>query len=335
MSGKILITGASGFLGYHLINEAKKISLEIHAAIRNSSKVEHLIGLADKFVELPYRHVEHLAAILEKEQYDYIVHAAALTRAKDDRAYELVNVQYSENLALAAVASGIPLKSFVFVSSLAAIGPIAFGSDAYIDEHTVTNPVTAYGRSKRQAEEKLLKIERLPLTIIRPTAIYGPRERDLLVLFKSIARGLDAYIGKEPQRLTFVHGEDVATAILKAALHKSGSKQQKTYNITDGHVYNRYEVAKIVQEITQKKGVRLHLPLPVVKAAASLLEFSYRWSSKTPVLYAERIKELTASNWACDISAAKHCLQYKPKFDLATGLKQTMAWYKEQKWITY
>ena len=321
MNKKILITGASGFLGFHLVNEAQKRNLDVYAAVRKSSDVSHLNC---KFVYLNYNSVDELTEVLNKHNFDYIVHAAAITRSKESDAYEKINVKYAENLALAA-SRQTDLKSFVFVGSLAAIGPVGY-NDLKISEKSKKNPVTRYGASKKRAEEKLVKIPNLPLTIVRPTAIYGPREKDLLVLLKTIMGGLDLYIGKKPQKLTFIHGEDAANAILNAA--QKPFVKVSTYNLTDGNTYSRYEIADTIRKVTQKKAFRLHLPVPLVKAAAGFLEFIYRWSDDYPVLYPERINEVTAESWDCDISLLKNELDFKPKYNLESGLTQTLQWQK-------
>jgi nucleoside-diphosphate-sugar epimerase len=323
MKKKILITGASGFLGFHLINEAQKRGLEVYAAVRKSSETDHLNC---QLVHLNYSSVEELTTILTQYHFDYIVHAAAITRTKKEEIYEQVNVKYAENLGLAASRLR-NLQSFVFVGSLAAIGPVAYNAPK-ITETSPKHPVTRYGHSKKRAEEALLKIENLPLTIVRPTAIYGPREKDLLVLLKTIQGGQDMYIGKKPQKLTFIHGEDAANAILNAA--QKPFKEVRSYNLTDGNTYSRYAIAEAMQKATGKKAFRVHIPLLVVKSVAGVLEFVYRFSSKYPVLYPERINEVTADSWECDIKQLTKELEFKPKYNLESGLTQTLKWLK---WI--
>lgn len=326
MKNKILITGASGFLGFHLVNEARKRGLEVYAAVRKSSDVSHLDA---RLVHLNYSSAEELSAVLNEHHFDYIVHAAAVTRSKNPAVYEKVNVRYAENLALAA--SGLAgLKSFVFVSSLAAVGPVSYHAPK-LSENSPKNPLTGYGKSKKSAEEALLKIQNLPLTIIRPTAIYGPRERDLLVLFRTIIVGLDLYIGKTPQKLTFIHGEDAATAILNAA--QKPFEKIRTFNLTDGNTYSRYAIADLIADVTGRKAFRIHLPVGLVSAVAGMLEFLYRWSEKYPVLYRERISEVTAESWDCDTELIRTELGFTPKYNLESGLIETLQWYFIQKWL--
>ncbi len=327
MNDKILITGASGFLGYHLLKEAKSKGLTTIAAVRKTSNIDHLEGLVDSYIDLDYTSVEKLREGIQG--CTYIVHAAAMTRSKDPEMYRRVNVQYAHNLALAAQDLDY-LKSFVFVSSLAAIGPVDYDSSPIL-ENVPQNPITGYGQSKKAAEAVLLSVEGLPLTIVRPTAIYGPREKDLLVLLKTILGGIDLYIGTQAQKLSFIHGSDAAKAIILAAIKEF--VEIKAYNLTDGQFYSRYAIADILNELRGKKAFRMHLPVGLVSLFAGGAELAYTFSKDYPVLYKERIKEVTAQNWYCDTNELVSTLGFSPEFNLETGLYDAVSWYKKAGWM--
>ena len=331
MSGKILITGASGFVGFHLVEQATAAGFVVHAAVRKSSKVDDIKPFVNKFVYPDFDNSDSLNELFRDEQYDYVIHAAAMTKAKVEAEMFHVNVGYTERLIQAAFASATPPKRFVFVSSLAAIGPRAY-NDADIQDNAPNKPVTVYGRSKQAAEELVKKqFSNLPITIIRPTAVYGPREKDLFILFDTLNKGVDAYIGRKPQKLSFVYVVDLVHVLLQAC---TAPQQQLTiFNITDGHVYDRYAMAEIFKQTTGKKPLRLHLPLALVKKVAQLSAWCYKNSDKTPVLYPERLNELTAENWSCDIHRAVEILDYKPQYNLQRGLSNTLNWYKDNKWF--
>lgn len=330
MIEKILITGASGFVGYHLTRAAKSAGMEVHAAVRKSSNVSEIRSVVDKFVYPDFTDEASIKALLESENYTYVVHAAAMTRAKHESDLEKVNVDYTKNLSAACFAIKNPIKRFVFVSSLAAIGPVSYDSDL-INEHNPYHPVTAYGRSKKKAEISLESFEDQPVTVLRPTAVYGPREKDIFILFKTMNGGMDPYVGKSPQKLSFIYVTDLVQAILNACRFDQGGK--KVYNLSDGQVYDRYEMARIFKEFSQKRMIRMHIPLGIVKAIASLFERLYKNSKAIPVLYPERLNELTAENWGCDIAMAQRHIQYEPKYHLRDGLLEALAWYKENKWL--
>lgn len=329
MSQKLLITGASGFLGYHLVEEAVKQGFEVTAAVRKNSPVEQLKKFPIEFISLDYEDHRALLKNLTEGNYDYIVHAAGATKANHAEDYDRVNAQYTQNLAQAAVAYGEHLKKFVFISSLAAVGPLDNSFDT-ITEKKVSKPVTPYGKSKLLAEANLASFNTLPLIVLRPTAIYGPMERDLFLIVKSINRGLELYIGQIDQMLSFVHVKDVARVSLQAL---SSSIQKGTYNLSDGQRYDRYALTSILKNSLHKKTIKIHLPIPVVKALAAVLEVFYSFSKKKPALNTEKMAELTAHNWVCSIDLLKKDIGYLPQYTLQTGMKETVEWYKTNKWL--
>ena len=329
MGKKVLITGASGFVGYHLIVTAIKHGLEIYAAVRPNSNVSHLKDLNINYVNLNFNSVDELKAELEEKQYAYIVHAAGTTKAKTLQEYNKVNADYSRNLALAASLVSYKLEKFVFVSSLAAIGPIA-DFNASINDDSIAQPVTFYGLSKKLAEEYLNKIENLPLVTVRPTAVYGPREKDIFILFKTINQGLEPYIGRFNQTLSFIYVKDLAEVIIRFL---KSEVVHKTYNISDGLAYNRYALADGLKKALNKRTLKMHIPLGMIKGLAGFMDTIYAKSSKTPTLNKEKIKELTAPNWACNIENLKKDLQFEPQYNLERGLAETVKWYKENNWL--
>ncbi|TCK85709.1 NAD-dependent epimerase/dehydratase family protein [Albibacterium bauzanense] len=329
MRKKILITGASGFVGYHLIAEALQNGLEVYAAIRPNSKIEHLSHFNINYIHLNYTSVEDLKKEIEGKKYNYIIHAAGITKAKTLADYNQINAEFSRNLALAASQVSVPIEKFVLVSSLAALGPIQDLS-TLIQDNSIPNPVTSYGWSKLLAEQYLLEIPNLPLVIIRPTAVYGPREHDLYVIFKAINQGLDPYIGKFSQQLSFIYVKDLAKALVKVL---SIASTNNMYNITDGVVYNRYALADAAKSILGKKAFRVHLPIFMVTGLAILMDRWYSNRKDTPVLNKEKMNELTAVNWACDISKIQRDLNFVPQYSLKEGVSETLNWYKESKWL--
>lgn len=329
MSKKVLITGATGFVGYHLIEKALAAGLEVFAAVRKSSDVSHLKEFHITYVDLNYSSVDVLKAQLEAHQYNYIIHAAGITKAKTTADYNHINAGYTRNLALAAVEANIQLEKFVFVSSLAALGPLT-DLNGIIQDDSVGSPVTSYGASKLLAEQHLREIKELPLIVIRPTAVYGPRERDIFILFKSISQGLEPYIGSFKQKLTFIYVKDLADVIVSAL---SSTVTGRYYNVTDGHIYDRYSLGKFARKALNKKTFKFHLPIFIVSAMASVMDFLYKNSKDTPALNREKMGELTAANWACNIEHAVTDLGYHPAYDLETGIIDTMKWYKDNRWL--
>lgn len=329
MKKRVLITGASGFVGYHLISAATASGLEVFAAVRPSSDVQHLKEFDIQFTHLDFSQVDLLQKELEEKQYHYIIHASGVTKAKTKEEYEEVNAVYSKNLALAAVAANIQLEKFVFVSSLAALGPLN-DFNSVIQDTGIGHPVTNYGASKLLAEKYLSEIEGLPLIVIRPTAVYGPREKDIFILLQTINKGLEPHIGKFSQQISFIYVKDLADIIVKSLF---SSVTKRSYNVSDGHIYNRYALADGVKNVLKKKTIKFHLPVFAVSALASLMELLYSKSKNAPALNKEKMGELTAVNWACSIKGVTTDLGFLPEYNLEKGLGETIKWYLSNKWL--
>ncbi|HIX53890.1 MAG TPA: NAD(P)-dependent oxidoreductase [Candidatus Sphingobacterium stercoripullorum] len=327
---KVLITGASGFVGWHLIKRAKERGWQIHAAVRPSSKTDAIKPYVDRFIYLNYEDSFQLEEVIKENAYTLIIHAAAMTRAKTLDELIKVNSDYTINLLRAATTSPA-LKRFVYISSLAAVGPVSYEGRA-ITEDNPQRPLTIYGESKKHSEERIFQeFIGQNITILRPTAVFGPKEKDLFILFDTFNKGLDPYIGRKPQKLSFIYVDDLVQAILKAG----EDRRQGTfsYNLSDGKVYSRYDMADNYKRVFHKRLFRFHVPYFLVQWVAAIFQFAYKNSKHMPVIYPERLKELTAENWSCDISLAKEEIGYNPNYNLDSAIKVTVDWYKNEGWL--
>jgi len=231
---KILITGANGFLGSHLVEKGIQLGMETHAAVRKSSDLANLSECNPVIKYIDFDKEEKLRETLRQEKYDYIIHAAGLTKAIDKETYYKVNSGYTRKLIKLLHEERVLPDKFVFVSSMASYGPADFQKDGIINEQSVPHPVTEYGKSKLQAEQFVEGFNALDYIIFRPTIIYGPREKELALLYKSINRGLEIYIGQKEQDLSFIYVDDLVRIIYKSL----GSKASKTaYFASDGSAW--------------------------------------------------------------------------------------------------
>lgn len=328
MKERVLITGASGFVGYHLIQEALKNNLEVFAAVRKSSNISHLKGLDIQYTDLTYNDPAVLQKEIQEKQYQYIIHAAGVTRARTVAEYNTINAEYTFNLAKAAVDSGIKLKKFVLVSSLAAIGPLN-SLEGIIDDYTPPHPVTAYGESKLLAEKKLKSISDLNYTILRPTAVYGPRDTGIFIFFKQLSRGIEAYIGKSEQKLSFIYVSDLAQTCISALYNGNN----KAYNLSDGNSYSKYDLGNNTRKSLNRKTLKFHISVNFMKIVATLAENVSYLKGEAPILNKEKLNELTAVNWICNTEPAKKDLNFVPHFNLQRGVAETISWYKLNKWL--
>ncbi|MGZ3871646.1 MAG: NAD-dependent epimerase/dehydratase family protein [Mucilaginibacter sp.] len=328
MKERVLITGASGFVGYHLIEEAINNSLEVFAAVRKSSKVDHLKNFDIRYTYPDFDDPEALKTHINENNYDYIIHAAGITKARSRAEYDRINADYTNNLASASVQNNSPVKKFVLISSLAAIGPLN-SLDGIITENNIPHPITAYGESKLLAEEYLRRYQALNYTILRPTGVYGPRDKDIFIFFKQLSNHIEPYIGNIEQKLSLIYVTDLAKAAIKALY----AGEKKAYNLSDGRFYDRYELANITRDVLNVKTVKFHLPVNFVKLIANLSEKVSSLNNKASVLNAGKLKELMAVNWYCDIEQAKADLGFHPLYDLRSGVTETLKWYKANNWL--
>ncbi len=328
MKERVLITGASGFIGYHLIKEGLANNLEVYAAVRKSSRTDHLKEFDIKLTCPDFTNQEALKKEIAENNYTFIIHAAGVTTARSQQEYDDINAGFTHNLASAAVESGINLKKFVLLGSLAALGPL---TDPYgvIREDTLPRPVTAYGRSKLLAEERLREFPSLNYTILRPTGVYGPRDRDIFIFFKQVARGIEPYIGRIEQKFSFLYVTDLAKACVQALTNGN----REAFNLSDGKFYDRYQLANHIKESLDLKTVKFHLPVNFVKSVAYLSQKYCSIYNKAATLNVEKLNELMAVNWFCDIEKAKKALGFSPEHDLQAGVAETIRWYKSNNWL--
>ena len=327
MKDKVLITGASGFIGYHLVEACLHAGLEVSAAVRPSSDVAHFADLNLKYVTPAFGNADELRRHIAEGGYDYVIHAAGITRAKTQDDYNKVNAEYTRNLAQAV--KDTQVKKFIFLSSLAAIGPTVYDDPNPITEERTPQPVTSYGRSKLLAEQYLNEIE-IPKIIFRPTAVYGPREKDIFIVFKTLASRIEPYIGRGAQTLSFIHGQDIADVVVKAMYSDIADA---TYNLSDGKKYDKYELANIIKKELGRSAFRLHVPMGIARLIAASLEQLYKNSDKAPTLNKEKLAELAAENWNCSIERVQKDLGFTPRFDLYSGVANTVQWYKNNNWL--
>ncbi len=328
---KVLITGASGFIGSFMVEEALRRNYDVYAGIRKSSSTIYLTDTRIKLVELDFSDVEVLREKLNKLPYfDYIIHNAGLTKGLKKQDYFTSNYEYTKNFIAVLISLNRIPKKFIYMSSLAAFGP---GDPLLLQAVKVSDrpqPVTSYGESKLASENFITSLLNFPYIIIRPTAVYGPREKDLLTVFKLINSNLELFVGFKKQHLTFVYVSDLITAVFLAM---ESTIINRGYFVSDGHVYDGKMFGNSIKMQLQKKTLRLHLPVVFVRLIAILSEATKYIRRKQPVLNLEKIKELESTNWKCDIQPLLDDLNFKPEYNLDRGIQETTAWYRKEKWL--
>lgn len=332
MVKRILITGASGFIGSHLVEEGLKRGYEVFAAIRKTSSRRYLTDSRIRFLELDYFTPGCLANQLSTYrangiQFDFIVHNAGVTRARHREEFDLINNLQTQNLVESLEQAGLIPNKFVYISSLAAIGPGNPDTMQPISDESIPHPVDAYGKSKRAAEVYLQSRPGFPYLIVRPTGVYGPRETDYLAIYRNLNTGVEFYAGNSGQRVSFLHISDLINIIYEAL---ESDYVNKTWVVSDGRNYSVREFSAIVKRILGKRTIRMVVPLPFVRLLAGMIEFVYLPLGKVPLLNREKVAIMESKNWQCDPSAIFHDLGYTPLYDLEKGLHNAIAWNREQ-----
>lgn len=336
MQKRILITGASGFIGSALVAKALEQGYETWAGVRASSNRDMLQDPRINFIDLDYGDTDKLTKQLtsfanENGKFDAIVHIAGITKAIRKADFNKINYLYTKKFVDVLIATNMVPKTFVFMSSLGAIGVGDEVSYTPMKCDQAPNPNTLYGQSKLLAENYLKSIPHFPYVILRPTGVYGPNDKDYLILMKAVKSGINVGAGFKKQILSFIYIDDL-TDIVFTALDKNIAR--KEYFVSDGNSYTDDEFNKIVQVALNKKRVlRLKIPLFIVKPASYVSEKIGELLNRPVTFNTDKYKIMKQRNWACDITPLKKELDFVPKVHLEEGVEKTIAWYKEKGWL--
>jgi nucleoside-diphosphate-sugar epimerase len=328
---KILLTGASGFIGGYLAEEAVLRNYELYACVRKTSNPQYLLDPRISFIELDLLDVPDMEKkIAEAPVFDYVIHNAGLTKGLKKENYFESNYLATRNLIDVLIRLKKVPEKFIYMSSLAAYGPGIPSQPHPVKSSDTPGPLTHYGKSKLEAERYLESLKGFPYIIIRPTVVYGPREKDLLTVFKLINLHLEVFVGFKRQAFTFVYVRDLVKAVFQLM---EANVVNKGYFISDGHVYGRKMLGGLIKKHLDKKTLRIYLPLVVVKFLSGIVEASKYFSHKQPALNLDKVNELAALNWRCDNQPLVEDIQFIPEYNLDQGIKETISWYRQAKWL--
>ncbi len=327
----VLVTGASGFLGSHVVERLSARGDRVRALVRRSSNRRHLERLPN--VELFEGSVEQIDRMREAvDGVEAVVHVAGVIKARTTDEFFAINVGGTSNLVQGArgAVNGKRLKRFVVVSSLEACGPSLDGAPVPLDQE---QPVTAYGRSKLAAEKVALAAkDEVPVTILRPGAIYGPRDEEILEAFRSIKRGLLPLVDGGQAKGVWIYATDCADACVRAieADVPSGS----IYFVDDGcgAIEQKQMLADAERALGKSALVRANLPVPVLMTIARGVEVFGRVTNR-PVMLTREKANMLLQNWICSSEQTYKDLDWRPKVSWSEGIGRTVDWYRQNNWL--
>lgn len=337
MSKKVLITGAGGFIGGFLVEEALNRGYETWAAVRATTNRKFLTDERIHFIELDFTDEQRLhdtlaAHVSEHGPWDCVVHNLGLTKATNYLDFERVNYGYMRLLAECLREVDAVPATFLLMSSLSVMGPGDEQGYTPFSATDVPAPNTRYGTSKLKAETWLqMQQSWLPFTIFRCTGVYGPHERDYYLMMKSIKAGFDFTVGFRKQMLTFIYVRDLARAVFMA-LDKG--PLNRAYYISENRGYTQEEFRQMVcHELGRRVVIPVKCPLWVVKAVCHVAEWWGKVTMKPSTLNPDKFRILKQRNWLCDTSDAKRDFGFEAAFGLQQGLHETIQWYRAAGWL--
>lgn len=344
---KILVTGASGFIGSFIVEKGLTEGHVIWAGMRATSSRNYLQDSRIRFVELDMEHPEILrpqlaACKAEFGGWDVIVHAAGATKCIRREDFFRTNTEGTRHFVDALRELDMAPGRFIFISSLSVFGAIReqavrhATSDnpwiyAPIRENDTPRPNTAYGESKLEAERYLKSLKDFPYVILRPTGVYGPREKDYFVMAQSIKQHVDFSVGYRPQEITFVYVKDLVQAVFSAMVKDVIGRE---FFISDGNVYHSTEFSDLIRtELGHPFMLRIKAPVWFLRFICAINGNFSTWRGRTTTLNRDKFHILCQRNWQCDIQPAVEELDFRPEYPLARGVKETMDWYKKEGWL--
>jgi nucleoside-diphosphate-sugar epimerase len=319
-----MITGATGFVGSHLVEALARHGVKARALVRPTSDlaVLHRYGVAQVVADLDDDAAMRRAMV----GVETVVHIAAATRALRRETFHRVNAVGTLRLVEAMEAAESP-RRLVYLSSLAAVGPAA-GRPVGPDDPA--RPLTTYGRSKLQGERHVLGRGAIPAIVLRPPAVYGPRDRELLPFFRLARRGLLPVIGPLERRIQMIHARDLAEALVRAI---QATAVTGIFHVAEAAAYTWAEMLDLVASAVGRRGARFRVPASLLRVAAGGSQVAAQLARRPAVFDLEKAVELLAEGWLCETETARRELGFEAAIPLAQGLRETAGWYRAHGWL--
>ncbi|MCX6639877.1 MAG: NAD(P)-dependent oxidoreductase [bacterium] len=324
----ILITGANGFIGSHIVEHLLSSGFSVRCLLRPQSQLNWLSSLPVDLVRVNYSDAQELSRAVEG--CSTILHFGGATKAPDAETYHRANVETTRLLLQAAKQACPDLSNFVLCSSQAALGPSP--SIEPLTEEALPQPLSVYGQSKLEAETVCRDFaDQFPITILRPPAVYGPRDKDILIFFRLIKWGLSPAIGRGERYVSLVNALDIARLIkLILEVQPQGFR---IYHVTDGEIHTWSEISGFIAKALHRHPLKLTVPNVVATSISKTLSMFSTAAGRVSTLNREKLREIMQSYWLMSSAKAVKELGYHPEYDLEKGVELTARWYRGNHWL--
>ena len=325
---QVLVTGATGFVGGNFVEALLRKGYSVTCLVRKTSNTQ---ALQKKPVRLAVGDIGDPAAVREAGRGIHTVyHLAGAIKAASREQFFRINQLGTRRLLETLAEVNPSLSRFIHISSLAAAGPS--GNSRGLTEEEKPNPVSWYGESKLASEEEVLHYAKaFPVTILRPSAVYGPGDRETLQVFRMIKRGILVTPGGSGGRFSLIHTDDLAEAIIQAGERDTASGE--IYFLSRPEMIAWEDAGRAIAGALGKSYRRIPFPRWMAVAAGLGGDLWGRVTGRPATLNSQKVRELLQPSWLCDSSKAQARLGFNPVIDLEAGIRQTVRWYQDQGWL--
>lgn len=325
---KTLVTGGTGFIGSHLIERLLGKGYEVLCVAKDVLNRELLERAGCKVVLADLNNGISWDSLLDG--VDCVYHVAGVTRCRSPREYYEGNYRATKHFVDICVNLRSSLKRFVYVSSLTAVGPSLDGRP--VDETSPYHPVSHYGKSKMLAELEVLRVsDRLPMTIVRPSAVYGPRERDMYDYMRLIKKGIQPLVGFRSKLMSLIHSDDLVDGIIRSG--ESEIAVGKTYLLGSEAIYSVREIGRAISCAVHRHPLCVGLPHCLIYAVGGIATLVGKATGQQVFFNIEKVKESVQPAWTCSVEKAKSELGFHQSVELVEGMKSTYSWYCKNGWM--
>lgn len=325
---RVLVTGGTGFIGSHLISYLVEKGVSVRCLARKTSDCRRLEGMDVEYVFGDITDYDSLIPAVTG--MDAVFHVAGRTKSSTEEEFYQANVIGTVNLLKGVVQANPNLKRFLYVSSQAAVGPSRVGSP--VTESDPPHPVTPYGASKLAGEEAVMAFSsQIPVTIVRPSVVYGPRDTNIFEFFRMVSKGIKPVLGWRDRYASFIYIEDLIQGLYLAARSEKAIGQ--IYFLVCESRISWRELDREIAKALKKKAITIHIPISIAILIALFRETFAKIKGETSMVNREKIRELRERFWICDGSKAEEELGFHPRISLREGIERSASWYEEEGWL--